>query len=264
MRGFPGLLLFAAVGCAKPAADTTEPTTTPAPADESDVGAADADPAPPERSVAAAPAPLPAEQREILDRINDRYAEETDPRTWSARFEREGREVRDRQPEVLAALQLSPGLTVADVGSGTGLYTLPFAAAVGAKGRVFAVDVQPYFLDHVRQRATKAGHEHIVPILADAESAQLPAGELDLIFMCDAYHHVEQPTPYLASLRAAMKPDGRLVIVDYRRGDKGTWRYGHIRATPAEFRAEIEAAGFTLDRELDLLEENFFFVFRPV
>ncbi|MEM6990691.1 MAG: methyltransferase domain-containing protein, partial [Myxococcota bacterium] len=92
---------------------------------------------------------------------------------------------------------------------------------------------------------------------------ELPVGSIDLVFMCDAYHHVEQPAAYLASLRAALKADGRLVIVDYRRGPEGTWRYGHIRATPAEFRAEIEAAGFTLDREVELLEDNFFFVFRP-
>ncbi len=249
------------LGCANQPAAPTEPLppTEPPPA------SAQAEPEPSAESPAVAhaePTPLPAEQRAILDEINDRYDEEDDPSAWTARFEKEGREVRDRQAEILAELKIVDGSTVADVGAGTGLYTLPFADAVGAKGHVFAVDVQPYFLDHIRARAAKAGHEHVTPIKATASSAGLPAAGVDLIFMCDAYHHVEQPQAYLASLKAAVAPGGRLVIVDYRRGPEGTWRHGHIRATPAEFRAEIEAAGFVLDREVELLEDNFFFVFR--
>ena len=203
---------------------------------------------------------MPAEQRAILDTINDKYDKDTDPSQWTARFEKEGREVRDRQVEILGALAIEKGTTVADVGAGTGLYTMPFAKAVGPAGHVFAVDVKAYFLDHIQQRATKAGHEHVTPIKATSQSVGLPTNSVDLVFMCDAFHHIEQPVPYLASVHQALKNGGRLVIIDYRRGLEGTWRYGHIRATAAQFLAEFEAAGFHLEREVDLLEDNFFYV----
>lgn len=225
--------------------EASEPATTDEP--ETELGPADE---------------LPPEQRAILDRINDRYAEETNPQQWGDRFEREGREVHDRQAEVLAELGIAEGTTVADIGAGTGLFTLPFAEAVGPSGKVYAVDIQTYFLDHIRERAKKAGLEQIEVVAATAESAELPAGKVDLVFMCDAYHHVEQPGAYLRSLRRAMAEGGRLVIIDYEKGEKGSWHYDHIRATPEQFRAEFEGAGFVLEREVKLLEDNFFFVFR--
>jgi len=91
----------------------------------------------------------------------------------------------------------------------------------------------------------------------------LQHGPIDLIIMVDAYHHVEQPAAYLASLHAALRPEGRLVIIDYDR-EKATraWLKDHIRADAAEFRAEIESAGFRLaDRHEGILKENFFFEF---
>lgn len=227
------------------AVEPSDPETTAAP--EPELGPADE---------------LPPEQRAILDRINDRYAVETSPEQWGDRFEREGREVHDRQAEILAELGIAEGATVADIGAGTGLFTLPFAEAVGVSGKVYAVDIQTYFLDHIRGRAAKAGLEQIELVQATAESAELPAGKVDLVFMCDAYHHVEQPGAYLRSLRRAMAEGGRLVIIDYDKGEKGSWHYDHIRATPEQFRAEIEGVGFVLEREVKLLEDNFFFVFR--
>jgi len=258
------LALVLAAGCAgssAPAPSEPSPATpeTPAAPEPEQSETSDAPAEAPESGPADE---LPPEQRAILDRINDRYAEETSSKQWSDRFEREGREVHDRQADILAELGIPKGATVADIGAGTGLFTLPFADAVGASGQVYAVDVQQYFLDHIRDRAKKAGHEHVEVLMATAESAGLPAGKVDLVFMCDAYHHVEQPGAYLRSLRQAMAEGGQLVIIDYDKGEKGTWRYDHIRATPEQFRAEIEGAGFVLDREVKLLEDNFFYVFR--
>lgn len=254
---------FIAAVIVTPACTASHGTPTSASVPESaakDIPPADAPPVSDEAPASAAATPMPAEQRAILDTINDKYDKDTDPSQWTARFEKEGREVRDRQVDILGALAIEAGTTVADVGAGTGLYTMPFAEAVGADGHVFAVDVQAYFLDHIQQRASKAGHEHVTPIKATSQSVGLPANSVDLVFMCDAFHHIEQPVPYLASMREALKNGGRLVIIDYRRGPEGTWRYGHIRATPAQFLAEFEAAGFHLEREVDLLEDNFFYV----
>jgi predicted methyltransferase len=199
--------------------------------------------------------------------VNDDYVKQTNPKRWAAQFEREGREVSDRQAEILAALDLRAGMAVADVGAGTGLFTLALAERVGPKGQVYAVDVQAYFLDHIGQKALEAKLDNVTLVRADQASAKLPEGSVDLVLLCDSYHHVEQPAAYLASLKAALRPGGRLVIVDYIaiEGKSEAWMLDHVRATPTEFRAEIESAGFRFLRAHEgVLEENFFFEFeRP-
>lgn len=199
--------------------------------------------------------------------INADYVEQQNPERWAVRFEREGREVFDQRDAILDALGLTQGMAVADVGAGTGLFTLAMAERVGPKGKVYAVDVQSYFLDHIRQKALEAKLDNVALVRAEQGSARLPAGSVDLVLMCDSYHHVEQPAAYLASLEAALRPGGRLVIVDYIaiEGTSEKWMLEHVRATPAEFRAEIEGAGFRFARAHEgVLVENFFYEFeRP-
>lgn len=210
--------------------------------------------------VSVAPEPIPVE-------INERYADKTDPEHWVGRFEREGREVFDHREQIIAALGLRPGQRVADVGAGTGLFTLELARVVGKRGKVYAVDVQAYFLDHIAQKARKQKLGNVEVVRARQDSVQLPPGSVELVLMCDAYHHVEQPAAYLESLRTALEPGGRLVVVDYRavEGQIDPWMLDHVRATPQEFRAEIEKAGFRFIKEHEgLLAENFFYEFeRP-
>lgn len=210
--------------------------------------------------------PSEAPERVDID-INDDYAKQTNPERWAGRFEREGREVFDQRDAILAQLGLRGGMAVADVGAGTGLFTLAMAETVGQQGKVYAVDVQSYFLDHIGQKARKAKLDNVVLVRAEQGSARLPDGSVDLVLMCDSYHHVEQPAAYLASLKAALRPGGRLVIVDYIaiEGQSEAWMLEHVRATPAEFRAEIESAGFRFVRAHEgVLVENFFYEFeRP-
>jgi SAM-dependent methyltransferase len=195
--------------------------------------------------------------------INARYAEETNVEGWIGRFEREGREVHDHRDRIVAALGLEKGMRVADLGAGTGLFSFAMARAVGPNGRVFAVDVQPYFLEHLRQRAIEEDVDNLETIAADQRSPNLPPSSIDLAFFCDVYHHVEHPRAYLGELRRALEPEGRLVVIDYKRieGKSPPWLLEHIRAAPEVFRAEIERAGFRFVREEEFLEENFFYVF---
>lgn len=195
--------------------------------------------------------------------INARYEEQNDAKQWAEQFERGSREVFRRRPEILAALGLRPGMRVADVGAGTGLFTLDLAKAVGSDGVVFAVDVQSYFLDHIGQKAKKGGHSNVQLVRATQESVKLDPASVDLVLMVDAYHHIEKPAPYLATLHAAIEPEGRLVIIDYdRENSDRAWLKDHLRGSADEFRAEIESAGFELvDRHEGVLEENFFFEF---
>lgn len=194
--------------------------------------------------------------------INEDYAKQTNPERWAGRFEREGREVFDHRDAILDALGLREGMAVADVGAGTGLFTLAMAAAVGSTGKVYAVDVQSYFLDHIGQEARAAKLDNVVLVRADQGSAKLPEGSVDLVLMVDSYHHVEQPASYLASLFTALRPGGRLVVVDYIaiEGTSEAWLLEHVRATPTAFRAELEGAGFRFVRAHEgVLEENFVF-----
>jgi len=183
-------------------------------------------------------------------------------------FEGESREIAVQRDGIAAALGLRPGQAVADIGAGTGLFEEPLARAVGTQGVVWAVDIAPAFVEHLRQRAAAAGLSQVRPVLCDDRSTGLPQGSVDVAFLCDTYHHLEHPSDTLASLRDALRRGGRLVVVDFERepGTSRDWVLEHVRAGRAQTVAEIEGAGFRLVRELPVegLVENYVIEFaRP-
>ena len=137
--------------------------------------------------------------------------------TWSQRFEGESREVYRARESVVAALGLQEGQVVADVGAGTGLFVAYLAGAVGPTGQVIAVEISPAFVEHIRQRADAAGLAHVTAQLGETADVKLPPSSVDLIFLCDTYHHFEDTAGILATMRQALKPGGRLAVVDYHR-----------------------------------------------
>ena len=195
--------------------------------------------------------------------INQPY---TDPdyQTWVERFERPGREVYDKREEILAATGVRPGMAVADVGAGTGLYTRLFAKAVGPNGKVYAVDISKNFIDNVLRTAREQGLTNVEGIVNSQTDTKLPAASVDLVFMSDTYHHFEQPGPILDSIRRALKPGGTLVVIDFRRepGKSAPWVLEHARVGKDEAAREIEAAGFGLIEDRDMLKENYFLKFK--
>lgn len=207
--------------------------------------------------------PLVAQEKSVKPGINDQFRD-PDPEQFRGRFEVESREVFARRKEIVAACQLKPGLVVADVGAGTGLFTRPFAEAVGREGRVFAVDIAQKFLDHVVKTCGEAGLRNVQPVLAKPDSTELPADSVDVAFICDTYHHFEFPQKTLATLHRALKPGGRLILIDFRRveGRSTDWVLSHVRAGQEVFEAEVTQAGFRKSREAaDLLQENYFVEF---
>jgi predicted methyltransferase len=238
------------LGCERAA--TTSPGQAAAP---EAIAAAPVEPVEPVEPVAETPQP-------VAVRINAEYGKQ-DAAGWTKRFEHDGREVYDRRAEIVAALDLTAGLRVADVGAGSGLFTRLFADAVGPTGRVYAVDVQADFLAQIAARAEADGHAQVEIRRADQRRTGLAPGSIDVAFLCDAYHHLELPKTYLADLRRALVPGGRLVIIDYDRSRPGTdaWMKDHIRADPPVLLGEIEAAGFTPTAVSLRLEENFVAVF---
>jgi predicted methyltransferase len=185
---------------------------------------------------------------------------------WVERFEKEGREVFDHRHDIVKLLQLRPGMTVADIGAGTGLFTLLMAEAVGPRGRVFAVDIARDFLRHIEQRAAGAGLRNIRTVLGTERSVELPPNSVDLAFICDTYHHFEYPHSTMTSLWRALRPGGEVVVVDFKRipGESSQWTLDHVRAGQEVFEREIEAAGFRKVGQVDLLKQNYIVRFRKV
>lgn len=182
---------------------------------------------------------------------------------WVARFERPGREIYDRREAIVDAAGVKAGMTVADIGAGTGLFSLLFAEEVGPGGKVYAVDVSRVFVDNIARRARERGLKNIVGVVNTQTSTELPPAAVDLAFLSDTYHHFERPAAMLASLHRALRPGGRLMVIDFERipGRSSSWVLGHVRADKAQVKREVEAAGFRLTEDRPLLKENFFLVF---
>ena len=210
------------------------------------------------------PAPT-APEASVKPGVNTEYLKpEVSVTQWTERFEREGREIFDQRERIADTAGLRPGLHVADIGAGSGLFTLLFAARVGPQGRVVAVDIVPGFLDQIRQRAAAAGLGNVRTVLATERSAELAPKSIDLAFLCDTYHHFEYPQSTLASIHRALKPGGELVLVDFKRvpGVSSEWTLNHVRAGEEVFTAEIEAAGFTKTGAAGFLKDNYLVRFR--
>ncbi len=208
-----------------------------------------------------------SEEPNVRPGINERFeCPALDVDEFIEIFESGSREVFARRHEIATKLELRPGTAIADIGAGTGFFTEIFAELVGPEGRVYAVEVSPRFLDHLRQRARKRGFGQIKVVEGSQQSARLEDASIDAAFVCDTYHHFDYPQAMLASLHRALRPGGRLVIVDFEKieGTTQSWIFEHVRAGRQEVSAEIVRAGFTVDRQMhvDGMTENYMLQFR--
>lgn len=182
------------------------------------------------------------------------------------RFETESREVFSSRHEILKAVQLEPGMAIADIGSGTGLYIGAFSHAVGDTGKVFAVDIAPNFIKHLRKRVKNEGLANTKVVLCTDRDVNLRPNSIDRMFICDVYHHFEYPESSLASIHAALRTGGQLILIDFNNdgaGERGEWLKGHVRAPKSVFMQEIIDAGFSFQEEVDIpgFHENYFLRF---
>ncbi|WP_397569690.1 methyltransferase domain-containing protein [Schlesneria sp. T3-172] len=203
------------------------------------------------------------QEKSVKPGINDTFRNPK-PEEFVERFEIESREVFQQRENILEACQIKPGQTVADIGAGTGLFTRMFSDAVGDEGRVIAVDIAQEFLDHVKLTSHQRGQKNVETQLCTPESTELPDDSIDVAFICDTYHHFEFPLKTMASLRRALKPGGRVIVIDFRRipGKTKEWTLNHVRAGQEVFESEIVESGFLKTREVnEFLEENYFVEF---
>jgi ubiquinone/menaquinone biosynthesis C-methylase UbiE len=164
---------------------------------------------------------------------------------WLDRTERDEEEEPDR---ALRLLKIAKGATVADVGAGSGYMTIRLAKTVGPMGRVYANDIQSGMLDLLQKNVAKAKLNNVVPVLGTFDDPKLPAATLDLVLMVDVYHEFSEPQAMLGHIRDALKPDGRMVLLEYRAEDPDVPIQPLHKMTVAQAKLEVEHEGFTLSR----------------
>jgi cyclopropane fatty-acyl-phospholipid synthase-like methyltransferase len=182
-----------------------------------------------------------------------------DPERYAKSFDDPARDAWQMPSRVIEALALSSSSSVADIGAGTGYFSVRLARAVPG-GTVFAVDVEPSMLDHIRKRALGDGLKNVVTLQASSTSPNLPK-PVDVVLVVDTYHHLANRSVYFRELQKSLTAAGRVAIVDFRKDSP--------EGPPAEFRfeadqivAEMKQAGYRLDAKHDFLPRQHFLVFR--
>ena len=166
---------------------------------------------------------------------------------------RDTREAEEQPEQMLDALKIRPGMTVADVGAGVGYTSFKMARRVGPTGTVLATDVQPEMLRMLAENARSLNVKNVKPIRCTPTDPKLPDAALDLILMVDVYHECSQPEATLKGLRKALKPTGRLVLVEFRAEDPEVPIKPEHKMTVVQARKELEANGFAFKESLEFL-----------
>jgi ubiquinone/menaquinone biosynthesis C-methylase UbiE len=180
---------------------------------------------------------------------------------WLERRERVDEEEPDR---ALRLLKLPKGAVVGDVGAGSGYFTVRLAKLVGPAGRVYASDIQRGMLDLLTKNVAKARLDNVTPVLGTLDDPRLPAATLDLVIMVDVYHEFSQPQAMLARIRESLKPNGRLVLLEYRAEDPDVPIIPSHKMTKAQVKLEVEHEGFRQLQVYDDLPRQHLIVFtRP-
>ena len=194
-----------------------------------------------------------AQEESVRPGINKSY-ENAEVDKAVERFEGEGREIFQHRKAIVEACGLKPGMDVADVGAGTGLFTRLFATEVLPEGTVFAVDITKPFLAHIKTTCAERKIENVETVLCTPTSTKLEPKSVDLVFTCDTYHHFEFPYKTLASIRRALRRGGRLIVIDFKKEDaaRPDWVNKHVRANKKTVIEEVTKAGFKLIDEPEL------------
>jgi SAM-dependent methyltransferase len=207
-------------------------------------------------SIAAADQAQPQAPGTRPDHMEHRF---TNPEEWAKQFDDPARDAWQMPGRVIEVLDIKRGQSVADIGAGTGYFSVRLARSAAAP-KVYAVDIEPSMVDYLRRRAAKEALPNIVPVQADSERANLPE-PVDLVMIVDTYHHIGRREAYFRELRKSIKPGGRLAIIDWRKGHPGG-PPEEFKFTPAELRDELSRAGFEFVQEHEFLPQQIFLVFR--
>ena len=176
-------------------------------------------------------------------------------------LERPERQAEENLEGALDAIGIRPGSTVADVGAGTGYVSIRMARRVGPAGKVYANDIKPEMLEMLDRNAAKAGLHNVETVLGTETDPKLPRAKIDLIMLVDVYHEFSQPQKMLEAIRRALKPEGRLVLLEYRKEDPRLPVRPKHEMTVQEAKTEVEAEGFRLSQVLENLPRQHILIF---
>ena len=183
-----------------------------------------------------------------------------DAEKWAHVFDDPKRDEWQKPHQVIQALKLAPDAVVADVGAGTGYFSVRLATML-PKGKVYAVDVEPDMVKHLAERAKRDGRKNMQAVQGAPDDAKLPE-KVDLILFVDVHHHIEEREQYFRKLRASLKPGGRVAIIDFRLDSpEGPPRAARI--APEKVKAELKSAGYSLAEEHGFLPNQYFLIFKP-
>jgi ubiquinone/menaquinone biosynthesis C-methylase UbiE len=174
---------------------------------------------------------------------------------------RDSREEEEQPDAMIDALKIEPGSTVADVGAGVGYTSMRLAKRVGPKGVVLATDLQPQMIQMLKENMKVAGVRNVKPILCTQDNPKLPEAGVDLILLVDVYHECSDPEKALAGWRKALKPGGRLVLVEFRGEDPDVPIKPEHKMTLAQVRKEVEPQGYKFRQSLEFLPWQHIIIF---
>jgi ubiquinone/menaquinone biosynthesis C-methylase UbiE len=178
---------------------------------------------------------------------------------WLVRPEREAEEQPDKALDLIG---ITKGSTAADVGAGAGYITWRLAERVGPSGKVYANDIQAAMLDLLRRNLLERGLNNVEPVLGQLDDPRLPSNTMDLVILVDVYHEFSEPQKMLRHIRQSMKPDGRLVLLEYRGEDPKVPIRPEHKMTVTQVRAELEPEGFRMDHVLEELPRQHILIFK--
>lgn len=204
-----------------------------------------------------------AQEESVRPGINKPF-ENPDVEAWLERFERDDRDLYTRRNEVVDILDLKPGMDVADIGAGTGFYTMMFAEKVGPDGTVYALDIAENFVSYIEATAKELGLSNVIGVNNSPDSTDLDEDSIDVVFLAHTYHHFEYPYKMLESIKSALRPEGMVVLVEFERIEGVTEKFvlRMVRAGKGTFTDEFINAGFEVIEEVPFTEKDYILKFR--
>jgi cyclopropane fatty-acyl-phospholipid synthase-like methyltransferase len=178
---------------------------------------------------------------------------------WTKKFDDPNRDAWQKPHEVIKALALKPDAVIADIGAGTGYFSVRFSHMI-PKGRIYGVDIEPDMVKYLANRAQRDGLKNVIAVQAAPDDPRLPE-KVDLIIMVDTFHHIEGRDRYFHKLHDYLKPEGRVAIIDFRM-DSSDGPPKSARSTPEAIKAELNAAGYVLVQMPDFLPKQYFLIFQ--
>ena len=203
---------------------------------------------------AAAQDAVPRDQQQMHRLHND-------PAAYIGALEDPKRDSYQKPHEVLTALKIKPGEVIADIGAGSGYFTFRLSHFVGAKGKVYAVDVSPEMILHINRRIRDLKATNVITVLADPDDPLLPENSINRFFFSESWHHIENQSKYLALMKKLLKPGGEVVMIDFQKKELPIGPPMQMKISREDLIKQMEASGFRLTHEYTFLPYQYFLVF---